>query len=127
MSEPPSDPRQPPKGQDSIDRRAWSKDRQWRVSGIAAAAVGVVVLAVWLGGRAFGPQEAPAAAAPSPPGTFRATPQQLKTLTVEAVQTHGFVSEELTEGKIAVNGDRTTPVFSPYSGRATRVIAGFGA
>jgi cobalt-zinc-cadmium efflux system membrane fusion protein len=61
-----------------------------------------------------------------PPGTFRAWAQQLKTLTVEVVQNHGFVSEELTEGKIAVNGDRTTPVFSPYSGRVTRVIAGLG-
>src|ERR1700719_3542112 len=125
MSEP-SAPGQPPKGQDSIDRRAWSKDRQWRVIGIAAASVVIVVLAVWLGGRAFGPHEAPAAAAPSPPGTFRATPQQFKTFTVEVVQTHGFVSEELTEGKIAVNGDRATPVFSPYSGRVTRVIAGLG-
>src|SRR3984957_13859803 len=125
MSEPPIDPGQPPKGQESIDRRAWSKERQWRVTGIAAAGLGLVVLAVWLGGRAFAPHEAPAAA-PSPPGTFRATPQQLKTLTVEVVQTHGFVSEELTEGKIAVNGDRATPVFSPYSGRVTRVIAGLG-
>jgi membrane fusion protein, heavy metal efflux system len=126
MSEPPSDAGQPPKGQDSIDRRAWSKNRQWRAIGIAAAAVVIVVLAVWLGRRAFGPHEAPAAAAPSPPGTFRATPQQLKTLTVDVVRTHGFVTEELTEGKIAVNGDRATPVFSPYSGRVTRVIAGFG-
>jgi len=125
MSESQSDPGPPPKGQDSIDRRAWSKDRQWRVTGIAAAVVVIVVLAVWLGGRAFAPHEAPAAA-PSPPGTFRATPQQLKTLTVEVVQTHGFVSEELTEGKIAVNGDRATPVFSPYSGRVTRVVAGLG-
>ncbi len=126
MTEQQSDPGQPPKGQDSIDRRAWSIDRQWRVTGIAAAVLGLVVLAVWLGGRAFGPHEAPAAAAPSPPGTFRATPLQIKTLTVEVVQTHGFVSEELTEGKIAVNGDRATPVFSPYSGRVTRVIAGLG-
>jgi cobalt-zinc-cadmium efflux system membrane fusion protein len=126
MTEQQSDPGQPPKGQDSIDRRAWSRDRQWRVTGIAGAVLGLVVLAVWLGGRAFGTHEPLPAAAPSPPGTFRATPQQLKTLTVEVVQTHGFVSEELTEGKIAVNGDRATPVFSPYSGRVTRVIAGLG-
>src|ERR1700688_1023513 len=126
MTEQQSDPGQPPKGQDSIDRRAWSRDRQWRGTGIAAGVLGLVALAAWLGGRAFGPHEAPTAAAPSPPGTFRATPQQLKTLTVELVQTHGFVSEELTKGKIAVNGDRATPVFSPYSGRVTRVIAGLG-
>jgi membrane fusion protein, heavy metal efflux system len=126
MSESQSDPGQPPKGQDSIDRRAWSQDRQWRLIGIAAAVVVIVVLAAWLGGRAFGPHEAPATSAPPSPGTFRATPQQLKTLTVEVVQTHDFVSQELTEGKIAVNGDRATPVFSPYSGRVTRVIAGLG-
>jgi cobalt-zinc-cadmium efflux system membrane fusion protein len=125
MSESQSDPGLPPKGQDSIDRRAWSPERQWRTTGIAAAAVVLVILAVWLGGRVFGSHEAPAAA-PSPPGTFRASAQQLKTLAVETVQTHGFVSEELTEGKIGVNGDRATPVFSPYSGRVTRVIAGLG-
>src|ERR1700734_371419 len=125
MSEVSNDPGQPQKGQDAIDRRAWSAERQWRTAGIVAAVVVLGLLAAWLGPRIFAPHEAPAAAAP-PPGTFRATPQQLKTLTVETVQSHGFVSEEVTEGKIAVNGDRATPVFSPYSGRVTRVIAGLG-
>jgi membrane fusion protein, heavy metal efflux system len=126
MSETPIDPNQPRNGQDAIDRRAWPNERQSRTAGIAAAVVIVVILAAWLGPRIFGPHEAAAPAAASPPGTFRASPQQLKTLTVEAVKSHGFVSEELTEGKIAVNGDRATPVFSPYSGRVTRVIAGLG-
>ena len=126
MSEAPNDPGRPPKGQESIDRRAWSRARQVRFAALGAAGVGVVIAAVWLGGRMFGDHEAPAAAAPSPPGTFRATPQQLKSLTIESVALHGFVSEELTEGKIAVNGDRATPVFSPYSGRVTRVVAGLG-
>jgi len=114
-----------PAGQDAIDRRAWSSARQWRAAGIAAALVVIVVLALWLGGKFFGPHEVPPPA-PSPPGTFRASPQQLKSFTVEAVRTHAFVSEELTEGKIGVNGDRATPVISPYSGRVTRVIAGLG-
>ncbi len=125
MSEPQNDPQPKPAGQDSIDRRAWSAARQWRAAGIAAVVAVIIILAVWLGGKVFGPHEPPAAAV-SPPGTFRATPQQLKTFTVEAVQTHAFVSEELTEGKIGVNGDRATPVISPYSGRVTRVIAGLG-
>jgi membrane fusion protein, heavy metal efflux system len=125
MSEPQSDSGPPRKGQDAIDRRAWSKERQWRAIGICAVVLVIVVAAFWLGGRLFAPNEAPAPA-PSPPGTFRATAQQLKSLTVQTVQTHAFVSEELTEGKIAVNGDRATPVFSPYSGRVTRVIAGLG-
>ena len=126
MSESPSDPGQQPKGQDSIDRRAWSSARQWRAVGVAAAVAVIAVLALWLGGRVFGPHEAPAAGPPAPPGTFRATAQQLKTLTFETVALHGFVSEELTEGKIAVNADRATPLFSPFSGRVLRVIAGLG-
>jgi cobalt-zinc-cadmium efflux system membrane fusion protein len=47
-------------------------------------------------------------------------------LTIATVGRHAFVSEEMTEGKIAVDADRSTPVFSPYSGRVTRVIAGLG-
>ena len=114
MSEPQNDPQPLASGQDAIDRRAWSAARQWRTAGVAAAVALIIILAVWLGGKVFGPHEPPAAAA-SPPGTFRATPQQLKTFTVEAVRMHAFVSEELTEGKIGVNGDRATPVISPCS------------
>jgi cobalt-zinc-cadmium efflux system membrane fusion protein len=112
-------------GAESINRRAWSRERQMWVAGISTAALIAVVLAVWLGERVFGKHET-TVSAPPPPGTFRATAQQMKTLTVEPVGVHGFVSEELTEGKIAVNGDRATPLYSPYSGRVTRVIAALG-
>jgi membrane fusion protein, heavy metal efflux system len=125
MSELSNETGQSPKGQESIDRRAWSRGRQLRIAGIGSVVVVVAILVIWLGGRFFGKPEAPAAE-PPPPGTFRATAQQLKSLTIESVGMHGFVSEELTEGKIGVNGDRATPVFSPYSGRVTRVIAGLG-
>lgn len=111
--------------EEQITGRAWAESRQWRIVAIATAVVVTLMLLIWLGGKLFGTHEAPPAA-PSPPGTFRASTQQLKTLTIQTVQTHGFVSEELTEGKIAVNGDHATPVFSPYSGRITRVIAGLG-
>ena len=126
MSEAPRDPGQPPRGQEAIDRRAWPRDKQARMAALLALVVIAALAAVWLGDRLFGKREAPVAEAPSPPGTFRATSQQLKSLTVEPVAVHAFVSEELTEGKIAVNGDRSTPVFSPYSGRVTRVVAGLG-
>ena len=94
--------------------------------GIGAALVAIVALGLWLGGRYLGKHEAPASGPPPPAGTFRASAQQMKTLTVESVGVHGFASEELTDGKIAVNGDRTTPLYSPYSGRVVRVIAGLG-
>jgi cobalt-zinc-cadmium efflux system membrane fusion protein len=126
MSEAASDPGQPPQGQESINRRAWSRTRQLQVAGIGAAVVIIAIVLVYFGGKVFGKKEVPVAEAPSPPGTFRATPQQMKTLTVEPVGVHSFISEELTEGKIAVNGDHTTPLYSPYSGRVMRVIAGLG-
>jgi cobalt-zinc-cadmium efflux system membrane fusion protein len=126
MSGATSDPGEPPKGQESIDRHAWSRSRQWQISAIAAVVVLSAVALVYFGGKLFGKHEVPVVEASSPPGTFRATPQQMKTLTIDTVGVHGFVSQELTEGKIAVNGDRTTPLYSPYSGRVTRVIAGLG-
>ncbi len=34
-----------------------------------------------------------------------------------------FRTEHRTDGKIAIDDDQTTPVFSPYSGRVTRIFA----
>jgi cobalt-zinc-cadmium efflux system membrane fusion protein len=125
MSDAPSEPGQPTSGQEAISRRAWSRDKQLLAAGIGAAVVIVLIVVVWLGGAIFGQRPPPAPASP-PPGTFRASAAQMKTLSVASVGLHGFISEELTEGKIAANGDRATPVFSPYSGRITRILAGLG-
>jgi len=113
-------------GEEQINRRGWSKQRQWRTVVLAAAGLAAAIAVLWLGGKVLRPHETSIAEAPSPPGTFRASASQLKTFTIEAVRPHAFVSEELTEGKIGVNADRTTPVVSPYSGRVTRVIARLG-
>lgn len=58
--------------------------------------------------------------------SFRPTPAQLAGLKVAAVATMVFRTEQLTDGKIAINSDMTTPAFSPYSGRVTKVIAKLG-
>lgn len=60
------------------------------------------------------------------PGTFRVTPAQLAGLKIQTVAERPFRSEQVTEGKIALNADRTTPVYSPFSGHITRVIAAPG-
>lgn len=56
-------------------------------------------------------------------GLFYPTPAQWATLTVEPVEQRVFRSQHVTEGKIAVDEDRSTPIFSPYSGRVTKLFA----
>ena len=66
------------------------------------------------------------AASKTPSGTFKPTEEQWKALEIEAVETRSFRTEQVTEGNIALDDDLNTPVFSPYSGRVTRLIAKLG-
>jgi cobalt-zinc-cadmium efflux system membrane fusion protein len=54
---------------------------------------------------------------------YMPTPAEWATMTIEPVTAHDFRSEHITEGKIAVDEDRSTPVFSPYAGRVTKLLA----
>lgn len=54
---------------------------------------------------------------------FSPTPAQWALLATEPVQAKIFRSGLSTEGKIAINEDTATPVFSPYPGRVTRLLA----
>src|SRR5437764_5617691 len=54
---------------------------------------------------------------------FTPTPSEWATLTIEPVAERTFRAEHVTEGKIAVDEDRSTPVFSPYAGRVTKLLA----
>jgi cobalt-zinc-cadmium efflux system membrane fusion protein len=58
-------------------------------------------------------------------GLQRYTPSAAEwaSLTVEPVTERPFRAEHVTEGKIAVDEDRSTPVFSPYAGRVTKLLA----
>lgn len=51
------------------------------------------------------------------------TPKQWAALTTAPVTELVFRAEHLTEGKIAVDEDRATLVFSPYSGRVIKLLA----
>src|SRR3954470_18632551 len=51
------------------------------------------------------------------------TPSEWDSLTIEPVIQRAFRAEHVTEGKIAVDEDRSTPVFSPYAGRVTKLLA----
>ncbi|MGB6395881.1 MAG: efflux RND transporter periplasmic adaptor subunit [Bradyrhizobium sp.] len=54
---------------------------------------------------------------------FTPTPSEWATLTIEPVAEKTFRAEHVTEGKVAVDEDRSTPVFSPYAGRVTKLLA----
>jgi cobalt-zinc-cadmium efflux system membrane fusion protein len=58
-------------------------------------------------------------------GLQRYTPSapEWATLTIQPVTERTFRAEHVTEGKIAVDEDRSTPVFSPYAGRVTKLLA----
>ena len=56
-------------------------------------------------------------------GRYMPTPAEWASLTIEPVVEHNFRAEHVTEGKIAVDEDRSTPVFSPYAGRVIRLSA----
>src|SRR5262245_48040775 len=55
-------------------------------------------------------------------GRYRPTQLEWASLVVETVEQRSFRLEHVTEGKIAVDEDRSTPIFSPYAGRVTKLI-----
>jgi cobalt-zinc-cadmium efflux system membrane fusion protein len=54
---------------------------------------------------------------------YAPTPAEWASLTVRPVIEQVFRAEHVTEGKIAVDEDRSTPVFSPYAGRVMKLLA----
>ena len=53
---------------------------------------------------------------------YSPTPAEWASLTIEPVAERTFRAETVTEGKIAVDEDKSTPVFSPYAGRVTKLL-----
>lgn len=104
-------------------RRGWP---WWAQVGILVALCAAIGLAVLLR-KALSANEvaatAPAATEKRREGApFRPTPAQLATFTVETASERAFQVEYTTEGRITVDDDRTTPIFSPYSGRVVRLL-----
>lgn len=56
-------------------------------------------------------------------GAFRPSESQWAAFQFSKVEPIAFREERATDGRIAINEDTTTPVFSPYSGRVSRLIA----
>src|SRR5215475_936717 len=56
------------------------------------------------------------------PSRFKPSEAVWASLSVEQVSERIFRAEHVTEGKISVNEDSSTPIFSPYTGRVTKLL-----
>lgn len=99
-------------------------DRRRLTLGVAACCVGVA--AVYGITRFMSKPERPSeVSSQSRKGLSRYTPTEAEwaSLTIVPAVEHMFRTEHVTEGKIAVDEDRSTQVFSPYAGRVIRLLA----
>lgn len=67
--------------------------------------------------------QAPAAI---PPDLVTAEEDELKQISIEPVIERGVKVEQETTGRVALNEDRQTPVFTPYAGRVIEMLANKG-
>jgi membrane fusion protein, heavy metal efflux system len=96
----------------------------WRRLVVAAlsAAVGLGLLGA---GRLLVPRAKSSEtshAARSDSGRYVPSAAEWAGLSVEPVSEEIFRAEHVTEGKIAINEDSSTPIFSPYAGRVTKLL-----
>ena len=94
---------------------------------VAALAVGAGVMlaaASCVGSKGSG--DLGAAPATTMAADVQLTAAQLASLSFEPVRMMEFRTERAAEGAIALDADATTAVFSPLSGRVTRVLVGLG-
>jgi cobalt-zinc-cadmium efflux system membrane fusion protein len=60
------------------------------------------------------------------PGSFHAEPEQLAQMGITRADMHSFPGLVTADGAIAANDDTTTPVYSPFTGAAVRILAAAG-
>lgn len=69
------------------------------------------------------PAEAKAPAAENNPETVQLDAVQVAGISLKTAELQTFHGERTTTGRLAFNDDHVTPVFTPYSGRITRLVA----
>ncbi|WP_407180497.1 efflux RND transporter periplasmic adaptor subunit [Bradyrhizobium sp. STM 3562] len=98
----------------------------WKGRGLAIALMLIVVAGVAVvGANRIFVQHAKsdtAGASKRDPARFVPTPAEWASLSTEPASEQVFRTEHITEGKIAVDEDSSTPIFSPYAGRVTKLL-----
>jgi cobalt-zinc-cadmium efflux system membrane fusion protein len=109
-----------------VQRHALSGRTQALIICCVLIAGGAVALSVFAGRNGHGggnTNDEVSSQAKHRPGTFYPSAAQWAALTVEPVEQRVFRAEHVTEGKIAIDEDRATPIFSPYAGRVMKLLA----
>jgi membrane fusion protein, heavy metal efflux system len=109
--------------------RALPINLQWRVIAAMGGAALIVMMIIFgvaalLASRAVGLAKDDGQS--SMGSSFRPTADQLASLTIAPIRSRVFPAITSTDGYIASDDDLTTPVFSPFSGRVTRLITKLG-
>jgi cobalt-zinc-cadmium efflux system membrane fusion protein len=99
------------------------RHRLW-FAGIGVA--GIAAAAFWMLDTAPGNALMRPPATADSDGAFRPSETQWAAFGFAEVKPMTFNEERATDGRIGINEDTTTPVFSPYSGRVSRLIAKAG-
>ena len=110
-------------------RQFWSVHPPRRRIAIASGAAALALVVVVIVGMVIpaSPTRAPPPSEPEPPaGSFRPTPGQWSNLTLATVQDVSFSPEIDSDGEVAPDDDRTTQVFSPFTGHVTRIFVAAG-
>src|SRR5216684_6998790 len=99
------------------------RNRLWVAAG-GAVVVAAAVVGLWAFDSAPGNAVArPEKSLGEADGAFRPSDTQWTSLRLAMVRQVAFRDERATDGKIAINEDTTTPIFSPFSGRVSKLIA----
>ncbi len=118
-----------PNGPVALHRRV---PRRLLVVGMAALASTLVAVGLWNSGVEVFPdahgrgEPTPKAASRALDGSFKPSASQWAALSVEQAEPHLFRTIVSTDGRIAIDEDNTTPVFSPYAGRVIALHAKAG-
>src|SRR5271170_214462 len=97
------------------------RSRLWL--GAGAVVVAAALIALWALNSGPGNAVARSEKAADADGAFRPSETQWASFKLAAVRQVAFRDERATDGKIAINEDTTTPIFSPFSGRVSKLIA----
>lgn len=89
---------------------------------VSAGLLLIWIIASWLMSRTQSPPAPPAAAAEF----FKPTEAQWAGFKTQAVRRVQFANTQFADGKIAIDDDLSTQVFSPYTGRVTKLFARAG-